>query len=733
MSCAHLSHLKRASRYVVLALIGLSLALSSGVGCTIGAPRPSDYSRGRQSELGRYPSPPMSAVPGSPAVRGVNTPQTPLSDLVDPSARPSLDEEVWVIARNTPNNDPPQPREPMPGTGAMVTKVPDQAQPVPVPLKHTDVKAAVAGYVATVDVTQQFHNPYASKIEAVYVFPLPQDAAVNEFVMTIGDRKIRGIIRERQQAQQIYDDAKRQGYVASLLTQERPNVFTQAVANIEPGKQIDVTIRYYHTLKYADGWYEWVFPMVVGPRFNPPGYTEGIGASPKRAGNGSGQPVDVQYLAPDQRSGHDIAVNLAIDAGTPIEAVESPSHQVVTQRPSPTRAALALSPGDSIPNKDLVVRFKVAGEKLKTAVVVQRDQQSTGGYFAVMLFPPETATDAPRRPLEMVFTVDVSGSMSGQPLDACKAALRAALTSMDGRDTFNVVTFAGDAKQLFPQAQPATRENLAKAIAFVDRQQGGGGTMMLEGVTRSFASPTVDGRDRVVAFMTDGLIGNEPQILQAVHTQRGDARLFSFGVGSAPNRYLLDNLARFGRGAVAYLGPQDDGAAIMRAYFDRVSRPAFADISLDANGLAISEVYPQRVPDLFAGRPVVIVGRFTGNPTGTLKLRGKVGTEERTIDVPLQLAQGEGTDAATHGGLRFVWARQKIAAISETAVYSSQDAAALPDKIKLVALEYGLMSQFTAFVAVDSSRRTEGESGTTVAVPVPVPEGVKYETTVGEK
>ena len=191
----------------------------------------------------------------------------------------------------------------IPGSGTLMTRLPDSQNPVPVPLKHTDVKASIAGYVATVDVTQQYHNPYSGKIEAVYVFPLPANAAVNEFLMTIGERKIRGIIRERAEAEQIYKAARAQGHVASLMTQERPNVFTQSVANIEPGKQIDVNVKYFHTLEYVDGWYEYVFPMVVGPRFNPPGYSEGIGAAGRGDRGASGQAKEVQYLRPTERSG----------------------------------------------------------------------------------------------------------------------------------------------------------------------------------------------------------------------------------------------------------------------------------------------------------------------------------------------------------------------------------------------------------------------------------------------
>src|SRR4030042_697665 len=233
-------------------------------------------------------------------------------------------DEIWVIAKAETQAVPAD--EDTPGSGAMLARLPKEEKEIPLPLKHTDVKGQIRGYIATVEVTQQFHNPYDEKIEAVYVFPLPQNAAINEFIMTIGERRIRGIIRERQEAEQIYQKAKSQGHAASLLTQERPNIFTQKVANIEPGKQIDVNIKYFNTLDYTDGWYEFVFPMVVGPRFNPPGYTDGVGAVARGKTGISGQKTEVQNLKPGERSGHDISLAVDIDAGVAIEEISCPSH-----------------------------------------------------------------------------------------------------------------------------------------------------------------------------------------------------------------------------------------------------------------------------------------------------------------------------------------------------------------------------------------------------------------------
>ncbi|MBN1491530.1 MAG: hypothetical protein JXA69_16580, partial [Phycisphaerae bacterium] len=347
-------------------------------------------------------------------------------------------EELWVIARAPDATMPPADEER--GCGTLKAKQPGQETDVPLPLEHTDVQAQISGYIATVGVTQRYHNPYDEKIEAVYVFPLPQNAAVNEFVMTIGERRIRGIIREREEAEKIYAEARSMGHIASLLTQERLNIFTQAVANIEPGKRIDIDIRYFHTLAYSQGAYEFVFPMVVGPRFNPPGSTDGVGAVGRGSRGGSGPKTDVHYLRPGERSGHDIAVNVDIHAGVAIEDVSSPSHAITRTAHSPEHVRVALNPLDRIPNKDFVLRYKVAGDKVKSAILTHRDER--GGFFTMMLFPPAGLESSPRRPMEMIFVLDCSGSMSGEPIRIAKSAVRRALRRMEARDTFQIIRFS---------------------------------------------------------------------------------------------------------------------------------------------------------------------------------------------------------------------------------------------------------------------------------------------------
>jgi len=637
-----------------------------------------------------------------------------LSDLLTVT-----EDEVWVIVRP---ESPVVRDDSSPGCGAMLACFPDGREPLPFPLVHTEVNASVSGYIASVEVKQQYYNPFVEKIEAEYVFPLPQNAAVNEFIMQIGSRSIRGIIRERQEAERIYEQAKSQGYTASLLTQERPNIFTQKVANIESQQSIHVQIRYLNTLAYVDGWYEFVFPMVVGPRFKPPHSGDGIGAVSVGGRGRSGQTTEVPYLAPGMRSGHDIALSVDVHAGTKIERLECPSHDITKTMQSPEDATVAIKTFDSIPNKDFVLRYKVAGDAVKSGFLAASD--SRGSYFTLMLYPPERLREADRAPMEMLFVVDCSGSMSGEPLRKAKEAVKRALKKLREDDTFQVIRFSNTASGLGYYPVPATRENIREGLRYVDSLDSGGGTMMIEGIKAALDYPHDARRLRLVSFMTDGYIGNEAEILAAIEPRLGRARIFSFGVGSSVNRYLLDRMAKMGNGAVAYIGLDENPDDAVDAFYDRICHPALTDISIDWGGLKVTDVYPSTLPDLFVGRPVILTGRFTGYLPANIKLTGRVGDSYRALTV----TAADDAIPTAQSGLAYIWARKRIEDLAMRALVE-QDRYLL-EEIKQTALEYGLMSAYTAFVAVDSLHRTEGDHGVSVQVPVPMPDGVRYETTI---
>ncbi len=640
-------------------------------------------------------------------------------------------EELWIIATPTETGAAPDSNEDAsPGSGAMLASlVPDDADSgdptieIPLPLKHTDVRAEIVGYVSTVNVTQQFENPFDTKIEAVYVFPLPEKAAINEFVMTIGERRIRGILREREEAEAIYAEARAQGYQASLLTQHRPNIFEQKVANIEPGNRIDVNIRYFHTLSYRDGWYSFVFPTVVGPRFNPPDWNDPVTALPRMPVQPHVPGVGVQYLRPNERSGHDIAISVALDAGVAIEAIEA-SHAIDEARAGETTATVELANRTTIPNRDFILEFKVAGDRVKSNLLTYAKPEDTdAGYFSMMLYPPDDLTDLRRHPLEMVFVLDSSGSMSGLPITQAKAAIVSALDGLQRSDTFQIIRFSDNASSFGDEPVAATRRNIERAKRYVRGLNGDGGTMMIEGIRAALDFPHDPRRLRFVTFLTDGFIGNEAEILREIHASIGESRIFSFGVGSSVNRYLLERMAVIGRGAVAYLGLDDSGSDVMDDFFGRISHPALSDLSIDWGEMQVTDVYPSRLPDLFVGRPVVVTGKFSGEP-GELTVQGNAGSEQ------IEFAVHPDGREPDHSFLPQLWARLRIADLMDRRVRDTDPYGELDGMIRRTALDYQLMSDYTAFVAVDASQRTSGGHGVTVVQPVPVPAGVRYETTV---
>lgn len=673
-----------------MGMVLLALLPGLGTGCATDRARAGDY-------------PPVSAVGGS-------TPAATQSALVPPPSMPALREELWVIEKRSSveaANDGKTPKG-----GSLVVQ--RGGRFVPVPLEHTDVKATIAAHVATVDVSQRFHNPFNTKIEAVYVFPLPHNAAISEFVMTVGQRRIRGIIRERDDAKQVYEAARRLGYVVSLVEQDRPNVFSQRVANIEPGKQIDVSVRYFHTLDCRGGWYEWIFPMVVGPRFNPPVK----GDEPSTASR------DDLYRRPKERSGRDVGVSVKLDASVTIDAVESRTHAVTIARKSPTQCAVTVDELDSLPNKDFVLRWKVAGDSVRSGLIAQPGEDGDG-YFAMTIVPPAGLSRLPRLPMEMVFALDVSRSMDGRPIEQAKAAVRWALARLRPDDTFQLVRFAARAELMADRPLPATPSNVRRAMQYLEKTSAGGGTMLLDGLRKVFSPPADVSRPRYAIFLTDGYIGNEAQVLGALQQTLGDSRVFSVGVGPSPNRYLLEQMAKLGRGAVACLGLADRPHETMAEYLGAISHPALTNLAIDWGGTDAFEVYPRRLPDVLVGRPVTVVGRFRGKWPERVWVTGNLGGESREIVVATNRAAPE------EAALPAVWARMKIADLGDRLAAVPNDGEAAMS-VRRVALEHGLMSAYTAFVAVDSMTRTAGDVATTLTAPVPTPEGVGYETTVAE-
>ncbi len=582
------------------------------------------------------------------------------------------------------------------------------------PLKHTAVKAELTGPMARVTVVQRFVNPYPEKIEAVYTFPLPHTAAVDSMTMKVGDRSIRGKIKRREEAQAIYEAARQAGHVASLLDQERPNIFTQAVANIRPGEEVLIEISYVETLQYEDGNYEFSFPMVVGPRYNPRHVGDAARISPPVTPEGT-------------RAGHDLSLEVSVDAGVPIQFLKSATHDIDTQRPDPRKALVRLRDKAVIPNKDFVLQYDVSGARIDDALLTHR--AAKGGFFTFVLQPPDHPRVADVTPKEIVFVLDTSGSMMGFPIEKAKEAMKLAIDGLHPRDTFNLITFAGDTHVLFPRPVPATPDNVARAQQFLADRRGGGGTEMMKAI-RAALDPT-DSQEhlRVVCFMTDGFVGNDLEIIGEVK-KHPNARVFSFGIGSSINRFLLDSMARAGRGEVEYVGLEDDGSAAAKRFHERVRSPLLTDIAIDWNGLPVSEIFPAQIPDLFSAKPVVVSGRYAAPAKGVIRLRGKMAGRPFQRDIAVNLPGAE----PKHDVLASLWARRKVDDLMGrdwNGMQHGNPQGDLREQITQLGLAFNLMTQFTSFVAVEDKIVTEGGQPRRVEVPVEMPQGVSYEGVFG--
>lgn len=604
--------------------------------------------------------------------------------------------------------------------GALLVRGTDLDQPYECPLKHTDVQAEISGFIARVNVTQEFENTGKDNIEAVYVFPLPHRAAVDRMTLLVNDRTVKGVVKRREEARAVYEAARNAGKVASLLDQERPNIFTQQVTNIAPGAKVKVVISYVETLSYEAGTYQFTFPMVVGPRYIP-------GTPVGKIGGGWSYDTDKVPDAskitpivtkPGTRAGHDISVRVALDAGVPIENVAASTHEVNVERQGVSRAQVVLKNTSELPNKDFVLRYDVAGKKINDAILTHKSDK--GGFFTLFLQPPDKVSVEDVAPKELVFVLDTSGSMSGFPIEKAKETMRLAIDSLNPLDTFNLITFAGDTHVLFPSPVPATRENVRAAQAFLNSRHGGGGTEMMKAIRTALAPSESTKHVRIVCFMTDGYVGNEAEIISYIQTYNR-ARVFSFGIGASVNRYLLDKMAEAGRGEVEYVSLKDDGSAAARRFHERVRNPLLTDVAVDWNGLPVTDVFPAKIPDLFSAKPLVITGKYTSAAKGTVRIRGTYAGRPITREVPVTFADRE----PRHDVLGTLWARTKIDALMHGGVDAREE-------ITTLGLNFQLMTQFTSFVAVEEAVVVEGGKPRTVQVPVEMPEGVSYQGVFGE-
>ena len=585
------------------------------------------------------------------------------------------------------------------------------------PLKSTAATVGIAGVVADVRVTQLYENKGQQTIEALYVFPASARASVYGMKMTIGERTIVAKIRERKQAREDYEQARQEGRSASLLEQQRPNVFQMNVANILPGDLIKVELSYTELLVPESGTYEFVYPTVVGPRYS----------DLSRSGApGSEKWVENPYLQEGEAPTYTFDISAAISGSMKIRKISCNTHKTDISYDSPSLARVKLDPSEKFGgNKDFILRYRLSGGQVDSGLLLYEGENEN--FFLLMLQPPKEVEEAQIPPREYVFIVDVSGSMNGFPLEVSKTLLRNLIGNLRADDKFNVLLFAGGSRFLSEQSLAATPRNIKQAIQVLDYQRGGGGTQLLPALERALAMRGTEGYSRSMVIVTDGYVRVEKEAFDLIRGKLGEANVFSFGIGSSVNRYLIEGLARVGMGEPFVITKQADAPARAEKFREYIQSPVLTRAKADFEGFEVYDVEPPGIPDVLAERPVVVFGKWKGSPKGKIRLSGLSG--DRKYEKTLNVADFRPLEA--NAALPYLWARHKIALLSDYGKISGSGG--VKKEITQLGLKYSLLTAHTSFVAIDSLIRTDGSNTSTVSQPLPLPEGVSDAAIGGAK
>ncbi|WP_315808485.1 VIT domain-containing protein [Pseudomonas sp. C9-3] len=575
------------------------------------------------------------------------------------------------------------------------------------PLKATRVDARVLGNIAEVTVTQEYRNQGATPLEARYVFPASTRAAVHGMTVRLGERVIQAQIREKQKAQAEYQQAKSAGKTVALLEQERENVFQMQVANILPGDVVQVELRYSELLVPTDGRYQFVFPTVVGPRYNGKG-TSGSGNQPW---------ISTPYLQQGQASATQFALQIELLAPVQIGEIASPSHHIDIQRDG-QRATLHLAADEAAGNnRDFILDYRLGGDQVQSGLLLSRGVQEN--FFLAMVTPPRAPDTKLIVPRDYVFIVDVSGSMNGFPLDTTKALLRDLIGRLRPSDTFNLLLFSGDNRKLADTSLAATPANIRRATDMLDGEQGAGGTELMPALREALAMPTDPERSRSFVVITDGFVSVESSAYQLVRENLGKANLFAFGIGTSVNRSLIEGLARAGQGEPFIVTDKASAGEQAERLRRMIDSPLLQGLRASFEGLEVYDVEPQQLPDLFANRPLVLFGKWKGEPRGELRIDAHAADGPFQARLPISATSlGENADALAH-----LWARKRLASLMDQEAldggfeFSSQ--------ILDLGLKYQLLTPYTSFIAVDQQvRNPDPQASQSVDQPLPLPQGM---------
>jgi len=603
---------------------------------------------------------------------------------------------------------------------------------IPAPQLHTDVKIEITGMIGFARVVQEFENPGDEWLEGVYVFPLPEDAAVSHLTMDVGDRVIEGVIKEREEARKTYTEAKKEGKKASLLEQERPNIFMISVANIGPHEAIRVELEYQQTIRLENGLFSLRFPTVVGPRYIPgkqsgtadrfdeftlPGWafaTMEVPDAPR---------ISPPVVEPGQDPDNPISLEVILDPGFNLDRLQSLNHAVDITYVNEEKAVIRLSNAWAVADRDFVLEWTPDKGSAPRAALFAEAKGGENFIYLMVMPPAESITTTYHIPREVIFVVDVSGSMAGPSIDQAKEALEFAVSRLAPEDRFNIITFNDSVDKLFSYPMTGTSPHIDKARRFIKGLEAEGGTEIRPALNEALDGSTSLNRIRQVIFLTDGCVGNEQQLFQTVRERLGDSRLFTVGIGSAPNSYFMRNIAERGKGSFTYIGDVKEVQERMEELFTKLENPLLTDIRLSLSNNAAAEMFPDPIPDLYLGEPVTLVARLKEVPEQFI-LSGYYEGRFWETEVNTRTA-GES------GGISIRWARQKIKALMD-----SLDGGADKDKVRknvvATALQHQLVSRYTSLVAVDvTPSKPDHETMNSKIAKTNLPRGWQYNKVFG--
>lgn len=582
----------------------------------------------------------------------------------------------------------------------------------PLPLKSTQVSAVIAGVIADVTVTQTYANNGQLPLEAIYVFPGSTRAAVHGLTLQVGERRIVAEIKKRVEARQTYEAAKSAGKTASLLEQQRPNVFQMNVANILPGDEVHVELHYTEMLVPDDGVYSFVYPGVVGPRYsNQPATTK----------DPTERWVANPYLHEGESDPMRFNLELTLAPGVPIQAASCRTHVTRIDYVNDHQAHLTLDPQEiNASNRDFVFNYRLAGAGIQSGIILSEGQ--TENFFLLQLQPPAQPVAAEIPPRDYVFVVDISGSMHGFPLDVAKQLMRDLLGSLRATDTFNLLLFSGSNRTLAPTSLPASTVNIDAAINLLAHYEGSGSTELLPALKEALALAQGENTARTIAVITDGYVTVETEAFDLVRQNLNHANLFAFGIGTSVNNFLMEGLARAGQGEPFIVSEAAQGPAVAKRFREMIATPVLTRVSVEFGDFETYDVEPVAFPDLLALRPVVVFGKWRGPKAGRVTLRGLTGGKPYSQTLRLEQA----TTLPSNDALSHLWARARIAEIGDYVNLDHADEVRV-GQITELGLKYNLLTKYTSFVAVDEVVRRTTPELSTVKQPLPLPAGVPEE------